>query len=140
MVFVLETGIDVAYEIYYIKSVFIQGRKSIDRDGILTIVVIVAYNHLLDLSKLAHLTPKVLIEGIKVVLELRGRHLELWVVSRVLIEIRQENGLRVGWLDVFSRTSVAVSACADFVVEGAIHFVLFGTEDGGEIVGHDCCG
>lgn len=74
------------------------------------------------------------------VLELRGRHLELWVVGRVLIKIRQENGLGVGRLDVFSRTSVAVSACADFVVEGAINFVLFGTEDGSEVVGHDCWG
>lgn len=38
---------------------------------------------------------------------------------------------------MFSRTSVAVSACADFVVEGTVDFVLFGTEDGSEVVGHD---
>jgi hypothetical protein len=31
-----------------------------------------------------------------------------------------------------------VAACADLVVEGAIDLVLLGTEDGGEIVGHDC--
>lgn len=37
---------------------------------------------------------------------------------------------------MFSRTSIAVTACADFVVEAAVDFVLLGTEDGGEIVGH----
>jgi hypothetical protein len=44
--------------------------------------------------------------------------------------------LRVGWLDMFSGAAVAVSAGADFVVEGAVDFVLFGSEDGGEIIGH----
>ena len=37
---------------------------------------------------------------------------------------------------MFARASVAVAACADFVVEGAVDFVLLRTEDGGEIVGH----
>jgi len=37
---------------------------------------------------------------------------------------------------VFSRTAIAVSACADFVVEGAVNLVLFGSEDGGEISRH----
>jgi hypothetical protein len=31
-----------------------------------------------------------------------------------------------------------VAACADLVVEGAIDLVLLSTEDGCEIVGHDC--
>jgi hypothetical protein len=30
-----------------------------------------------------------------------------------------------------------VAAGADFVVEGAVDLVLLGTEDGGEVVGHD---
>jgi hypothetical protein len=34
---------------------------------------------------------------------------------------------------VFSGTTVTVSTRADFVVEGTVDFVLFGTEDGGEI-------
>lgn len=34
------------------------------------------------------------------------------------------------------RTSVAVSACADLVVERTVDLVLFRTEDRGEIVGH----
>lgn len=87
MVFVLETGIDVADQIYSIRLVCITRVSSISRDSILTVIVIVAYNHLLNLSKLAHLAPEVLIEGIKVVLELRGRHLELWVVCRILVEV-----------------------------------------------------
>lgn len=43
---------------------------------------------------------------------------------------------------MFSRTAVAVAAGADFVVEGTVDFVCFGTEDGGEVVGHvgrGCC-
>ena len=38
---------------------------------------------------------------------------------------------------MFARAAVAVTACADLVVEGAIDLVLLGTEDGGEVVGHD---
>lgn len=58
---------------------------------------------------------------------------------------------------MFARAAVSVTACTNFVVEGAVdlyysllvasrawleamekaHLVLFGTEDGCEIVGHD---
>ena len=34
---------------------------------------------------------------------------------------------------MFARAAVAVAAGADFVVEGAVDFVLFGAEDGGEV-------
>lgn len=37
---------------------------------------------------------------------------------------------------MFSRTAIAVSTSSDFVVEGAVDFVLLGTEDRGKIVGH----
>lgn len=37
---------------------------------------------------------------------------------------------------MLARTAVAVSACADLVVEGAVDFVLLRAEDGGEVVGH----
>ena len=37
---------------------------------------------------------------------------------------------------MFAGTAVAVAAGADFVVEGTVDFVLFGAEDGGEVVGH----
>ena len=65
------------------------------------------------------------------VLQLAGVHLVFRVVGRVLIEVGKEDGLRVGWFDVFSRAAVAVTASADFVVETAVYFVLFCAEDGG---------
>lgn len=37
---------------------------------------------------------------------------------------------------MFSAAAVTVSTRADFVVEGAVNFVLLGAEDGGEEVGH----
>lgn len=100
------------------------------------IVVVVAHHDLLDLAVFAHLAPKVLVEGIEVVLQLLWVHARLVVVGRVLVEVGQENGLRVGWFDVFARAAVAVAACADFVVETAVDLVLFCAEDGREVVGH----
>ena len=37
---------------------------------------------------------------------------------------------------MLTRAAVAVPACSDFVVEGAVDFVLLRAEDGGEVVGH----
>ena len=101
------------------------------------VVVVVADDDLLDLAELAHLAPEVLVEGVEVVLQLRGRHARFAVVGGVLVEVGQEDGLAVGGFDVFARAAVAVAAGADFVVEGAVDLVLLGTEDGGEVVGHD---
>lgn len=67
------------------------------------------------------------------VLQLAGVHLVLGVVGRVLVQVGQEDGLRVGRLDVLAAAAVAVAAGADLVVEGAVDFVLFGAEDGGEV-------
>lgn len=103
------------------------------------IVVVIAHHHLLDLAVLAHLAPKVLVEGVKVVLQLRCVHLGRvgrGVVRRVLVQVRQQDGLAVRGLDVFAGTSVAVPAGADFVVETAVDFVLFCAEDGCQVVGH----
>ena len=75
------------------------------------------------------------------VLQLRCVHLVLGIVGGILVEVGQEDGLRVGWFDVFARTTVTVPAGTDFVVEGTVDFVLFGAEDRGEIVRHDLfCG
>lgn len=41
---------------------------------------------------------------------------------------------------MFSRAAVTVAAGTNFVVEGAVDFVLLSTEDGGEVVGHVECG
>jgi len=95
------------------------------------IVVVVAHDYFLQFAILAHLAPKVLVEGVKVVLQLHGVHLVLGVVRGVLVEVGEEDGLGVGRLDVLSRAAVAMSARADFVVEGAVDLVLFCAKDGG---------
>ena len=53
----------------------------------LTVIVVIADDHFLDLTVLAHLAPEVFVEGVEVVLELAGVHLVLWVVGWVLVEI-----------------------------------------------------
>jgi hypothetical protein len=109
-----------------------------EKEGKHTIIVIITDDHLLNLPKLAHLAPEVLVESVKVVLQLTRVHLVLWVVGRVLIQVWEEDGLAVGGLDVFSRAAVPVAARADLVVEGTVYFVGFGTEDTGKVVRH--CG
>ena len=39
---------------------------------------------------------------------------------------------------MLSRAAITVSTGTDFVVERAVDFVLFCTEDRGKVVGHDC--
>jgi hypothetical protein len=63
-------------------------------------------------------------------------HLVLGVVGGILVQVGQQDGLGVGGLDVLARAAVAVAAGADFVVEGAVYFVLLRAEDGGEVVRH----
>jgi hypothetical protein len=103
----------------------------------LTVIVVVTDNQFLEFTIFAHFAPYVLVESIEVVLQLAGVHLVLGIVGRVLVHVGHEDGLRVGGLHVFARASVAVTACADLVVEGAVNLVLLGTENGGEVVGHD---
>ena len=104
-----------------------------------TVIVVITNNHLLDLPKLTHLAPKVLVKCIEVVLQLTGIHLDLRIVRRILVKVWQQNGLRVGGLDVFSGTAITMSAGSDFVVERAVYFVGFGAKDGGEVVRHCPC-
>lgn len=52
-----------------------------------TIIIIIAHDNLLNLSEFAHLAPEILVKSIKVVLQLRGVHLVLGVVGRVLVEV-----------------------------------------------------
>ena len=86
----------------------------------LTIIVIVANHHLFNLAILAHLAPKVFVKGVEVILQLRWVHLILRVVGGVLVEVGQEDRLRVGGLDMFARAAIAVAAGTDFVVKGAV--------------------
>lgn len=106
----------------------------------LTIVVVIAHDNFLNLAKLAHFAPKVLIEGVKMVLQLARIHLDLGVVCRVLVEVGQEDGLRVRRLDVLARAPVAMPARANLVVEGTVDLVGFSAKDRGEIVGHSGAG
>lgn len=53
-----------------------------------------------------------------------------------MVEVWEEDSLGVGGFDVFPGAAIAVSAGADFVVEGAVYFIGFGAEDAGEVVGH----
>lgn len=103
--------------------------------GTRTIIIIIANNDLLRLAVLAHFAPKVLVEGVKVVLQLARVHFVFWVVGRVLVQVGQEDGLRVRGFDVLAAAAVAVPAGANFVVEGAVYFVLLRAEDGGEVAG-----
>ena len=102
----------------------------------LTIIIIITHNHLLDLAELAHLAPEVLIKGIEVVLQLAGIHLVLRVVRWVLVEVREQDRLAIGGLNVLARAPVAVPACPDLVVEGAVHLIGFSAKDAGEVVRH----
>ena len=52
-----------------------------------TIIVVITYHYLLRLPVFAHLAPEVLVESIKVILQLAGVHLVLGVVGRILVEI-----------------------------------------------------
>lgn len=50
-----------------------------------TIIIIIANDHLLHLAVPAHLAPKILVEGVEMVLQLAGVHLIFWVVGWVLV-------------------------------------------------------
>jgi len=100
------------------------------------VIVIVAHDQLLDLAVLAHLAPDVLVKGVEVVLELRSVHSVLGIEGRVLIKVGHQNRLGVGGFHVLPRTAVAVAARANLVVEGAVDFVLLGSENGGQEVCH----
>lgn len=105
-------------------------------EGGLTVIIVVADDDLLELAILAHLAPEVLVEGVKVHLQLLCVKLGLGVVGGVLVEVGEQDGLRVGGLDMLARAAVTVAACTDLVVEGAVDLVLLSAEDGGEVVRH----
>lgn len=111
--------------------------RSKPRESKLTVIIVITNNQFLEFAIFAHLAPYVLVESVEVILQLAGVHLVLGIVGRILVHVGHEDGLRVRGLHVFARAAVAVTACADLVIEGAIDLVLLGTENGGEVVGHD---
>ena len=48
-------------------------------------------------------------------------------MNGVLINVATEDGLRVVWLDMFSRTPFTVTTCTYFIVERTVDFVLLGS-------------
>ncbi len=130
-VFVFEARVDVADEVCCGVSYF---RGKIGRFQ-LTVIVVIADYDLLRLAVLAHLAPKVLVERVKMVLQLAGVHLVFGIVGGVLVEVGEEDGLRVGGFDMFPRTAIAVAAGTDFVVEGAVDlwgYISFGAGELGD--------
>ena len=137
-IFVLEARVHVADEILYgtARVSFVVSLVTLQyvwAEGLRTIIVVVTHHHLLRLAILAHLAPKILVERIEVVLQLAWVHLVFGVVGRVLVQVWQEDGLGIGGFYVLATAAVAVPAGADFVVEGAVHFVLLRAEDGCEV-------
>jgi len=72
--FVLEPGVDVADEM---------------------VIVVITNYHLFHLTVLAHLAEEILVKRVKVVLQLRGVHLVFGVEGRILVEVGEEDCLRV---------------------------------------------
>ena len=68
---------------------------------------------------LGQLDPPILVKLVKVLLQP--------LLARVVVHVWQHDGLRELRLDVFARATVAVSARADFEVEGAVDAVLLCT-------------
>ena len=66
------------------------------------IVIVVANHDLLYFAVFAHLAPEVFVESIEVILQLRSIHFIFWVVGWVLVQVGEEDSLRVGRLDMLS--------------------------------------
>ena len=102
----------------------------------LTVIVIITHDDLFGLAILAHLAPEVFVKGIEMILKLTGVHLIFGIICRILVEIGKENRLRIRRFNMLSRATITVAACANFVVKGAIDFILFSSEDGGKVISH----
>jgi hypothetical protein len=86
---------------------------------------VIADVHLFYFTVLAELGIEVFVEGVKVLLDLLRVQCVSGVVDWVLVDVSTENGLTELRTNMFSTASIAVSACANFVVERTIYFVLF---------------
>jgi hypothetical protein len=86
---------------------------------------IIADVHLFYFTVLAELGIEVFVKGVIVLLDLLSVECVSGVVDWVLVDVSTENGLTELRTYMFSTTSIAVSACANFVVERTIYFVLF---------------
>lgn len=81
------------------------------------IIVVITNNKFFQLAVFAQLTPYVFVKGVEMILQLRRVHAVLGVIGWVLVQVWHEDGLGVGWFDVFAGAAVTVAAGADFEVE-----------------------
>ena len=65
------------------------------------------------MPKLREFAIEIFVYGIKALLQLLLRQLAHGVVRRVVVDVREEDGLRERGLDVLARAAVAVAACAN---------------------------
>jgi len=108
---------------------------------------VVAHIHLLNLSVFVLALDKDVLEEVVVVLlhllvcnvRQMGSVRCLCRVLRVNVKILKEEGLRKRRLVVNPGTTLAVSTGAHFEEEGTIYFVLLGSEDTRQVLGHDEC-
>lgn len=103
---------------------------------------VVADVEALDFAEFAELLEDVLVEILEMLLDLGGvDRLALGVDAGsdhvgALVHVGQEQRRRDGGAVVEAGAPVAVAACADFEVEGAVDAVFLGAENGGQVLRH----
>ena len=98
---------------------------------------IITYMHFLNFAIFRKLTVKVFVKGIKVLLDLLRIERVARIMNGILINVPTEDRLGVIWLNVFARTSFAVSTRSDFVIKRTVYFVLFCAIYACQVRGHD---
>ncbi|TKR92948.1 hypothetical protein L596_007497 [Steinernema carpocapsae] len=104
---------------------------------------VVAHVHLLNLAVLlVQFGEDLLEEVVEVILflfvvlaDLRKRVRLAHVDDRVVVEVFQQNRLGERRHDVRSGALVAMTACADLEIEGAVNFILLSSVNGSQILG-----
>ena len=57
------------------------------KSGGVILIIVITNDDLFDLPKLAHLAPEILVESIKVILQLARIHLDLGVIGWILVQV-----------------------------------------------------
>ena len=89
---------------------------------------IIADMHFFNLAIFRQLDKEILVDVVKVLLDLGFCQRAVGVVRRVVVNVGDKDGLREIGLDVFPGAPVAVSACSDFEVERTVHPEIKGTK------------
>jgi hypothetical protein len=72
---------------------------------------------------------QILKDSIETFLELFVTQLANGIMGGIVINVGKQYCLRERWFDMFSRTTVAVTASSNFVIERTIHSVLLCTKN-----------